>query len=874
MDIITRLQDFAQYLPLMGVITCSIVILLALCYGLGRITEWYFLYRRQGVFLEITPPTHSDKNQHATAQLFSVLHGLGSTQTIKQRLLRRPMVFAPEVVSSKDKGIRFIFHVPKHEAAMYHREITAYVPDAKVQQVEDYLPAMVSNRKLKIMSFRQAVHFAFPLQPQARLENHDPIAYLTAAMTKLQDKELIAVQLVLQPAYIREVSSIEEKLRRNDDLVSELRGRGNSVLKALFSVINSLLFTLLDGVGSLMNSGSGSYSNTAQRDSYDRQQVAKGTKPARQLSAFEQELVASIHEKLQQPLFKTSIRVLVMTDTKTTTRQRLQGIRAALVSLSVPKYQSLKGHRQYFGRLSRWYNLLLFRRRLLMFMRKNLAILAVSEVADLYHFPNSLAAKTENVVKSLSRTLPAPVSLKNGTLLDVALGLNQHHGSETTIGLTTEERQRHIYVVGGTGNGKTTMLQYAIMQDINDDRGVAVVDPHGDLSQTILKHLPEHRLKDVIYFNPDDLDHPIGLNLLELTPGLTGNDLLREQDRITESVVSVFRKIFSDEDVGGHRIEYVLRNAVLTALTIPDATLFTVLKLLQNTTYRKKISDQLEDETLKDFWKNDMGQAGNMQRVKMSLGVTSKISRFHASASARLILEQPKSSIDFEDIINSGKILICNFAKGALGEDTSQLFGIATLAKLQLAAYRRVYMDESERRPFYLYVDEFQNFATTSFEQMLSESRKYRLAITMAEQSMAQQKDQQMVKVILANVGTVICFKTGNSEDERMLLPRFKPFLEEGDIQHLPAFNFFADLSAINSQEPTSGKTVLLTGSGSKEQAERIIRLSQETYGAITPPQSVEIPSSQEPSKKQSEKPPSTGTHGVATVRIPGAAKP
>ncbi len=343
------------------------------------------------------------------------------------------------------------------------------------------------------------------------------------------------------------------------------------------------------------------------------------------------------------------------------------------------------------------------------------------------------------------------------------------------------------------------------------------------MAETILRQVPPERVKDVVYFNPDDLEYPIGLNLLELTPDLKGNELLREKDIITESVVSVFRKIFSEDDSGGHRIEYVLRNAIHTALTVEDATLFTILKLLQNDKFRKEVIKKLDDEDLIDFWKNELGKAGDMQKVKMAAGITAKIGRFNANASARLILSQKKFTIDFEDIMNSGKILICNFSKGLLGEDVAELFGIAVLAKLQLASLRRARVAQSERRAFYLYVDEFQNFAMPSFVQLLSEARKYRLFLTIAEQSTSQQDDQQMVNVILANVGTVICFRTGNPQDERLLLPLFRPFIEQGEISNLPAFNFYAKLSAVHAQEPLSGQTILLDNDGSDEVAKAVI---------------------------------------------------
>jgi hypothetical protein len=433
-------------------------------------------------------------------------------------------------------------------------------------------------------------------------------------------------------------------------------------------------------------------------------------------------------------------------------------------------------------------------------------------------------------VQSLSRSLPAPVSLKNGTKLDVVLAMNNHHGSKTPIGLTADERQRHAYIIGGTGNGKTTMLQYSIVQDMQNGKGLAVIDPHGDMAETMLEYVPEDRINDVVYFNPDDIGYPIGLNILELPDDLTGDELVREKDLITESVISIFRKIFSDDDSGGHRVEYVLRNAIQTALTVPDATLFTVFDLLNDPIYRKRVIAKLDNKDLKNFWKHELGKAGEMQRVKMAAGITAKIGRFLFSASAKRILEQPKSTIDFDDIINSGKILICNFSKGLIGEDTSELFGITVLAKLQLASLRRARIKQNERKSFYLYVDEFQNFATQSFVQMLSESRKYKLFMIMAEQSTSQQEDQNMVSIVLANTGTVICFRTGNPQDERLLLPLFQPYIGEGEIANLAPYNFYGRLSATKSQEPLSGSTLLLRTDGSNRTASKVITASRNLY--------------------------------------------
>jgi len=420
--------------------------------------------------------------------------------------------------------------------------------------------------------------------------------------------------------------------------------------------------------------------------------------------------------------------------------------------------------------------------------------------------------------------------LKSGKKLAVVIGDNHHHGTVTPIGLTEAERERHLYIIGGTGNGKTTMLFYSILQDIRAGNGIAVLDPHGDLAERILHYIPEDRIKDVIYMNPDDLSHPIGMNLLELTEGLTGDDLLREKDLITEAAISVLRKIFSEDDSGGHRIEYVLRNAIQTALTLEGSTLFTIFELLNDAKFRRKVVKGLEDKNLKDFWDNEIGKAGEFQRVKMAAGITAKIGRFLFSASARRVLEQPKSTIDFEDILASRKILICNFSKGMLGEDTSTLFGTTVLAKLQTAALRRARITEQDRTPFYLYVDEFQNFATMGFVQMLSEARKYKLFLTMAEQSTSQQDQQRLVDIILANVGTIVCFRSGSPADERLVLPLFMPFIQQGEIANLPAYSYYSRIAAVKAQEPMSGMTIVVDNKGSAEIARRVVESSRALY--------------------------------------------
>lgn len=543
-------------------------------------------------------------------------------------------------------------------------------------------------------------------------------------------------------------------------------------------------------------------------------------------SSISPDASARILDKLSQPLFRADIRVIV-TANETRLRGLCSGVSSVLRGSTNSDLQSLTVRRLYPKWLGQ--NIANFKAkyRTPSFLPVDSSILSVEEVASIYHFPYGTIVN-EGVAKTLTTTLPAPLGFRSGQF-DIVLGKNHYRGSTTPIGLSASERERHLFIVGGTGTGKTTLMKYAIVQDIRNGKGVAVVDPHGELAQELLAYIPEKRIADVIYFNPADLSYPIGLNILEIPEGIEGDQLLDAKDFITETVVSILRKTFSDDAIGGHRIEYILRNTVLTALTVKNATLFTVYDLLTDNSYRRSIVDGLEQEWLRNFWHDEFSKAGDYQQVKMISGVTSKIGRYLASISASRVLGQEKSTINFDEILD-GKILICNLAKGLIGEDTSEILGIALLAELQLAAFRRIKRKKTDRNPFYVYVDEFQNFATTSFSEMLSESRKYKLFLTMAEQTTSQQNDAKIVGTILANAGTVVSFRTGNPADERLMLPLFRPYLHESDIANLPPYNFYMRASATKSQEPLSGETLVLEDVGDNNIARRAIEFSRVHY--------------------------------------------
>jgi len=767
------------------------------------IMKFWKLPRASRVFLEITPPKHSEKSPEATQSLFTVL----------QKVIGKSEVLSLEIVPSREQGIRYLICTYEADIPLLKRHLASYLPEVRFSVLKDTPELAASGQYQRAQEIKQTRHYGFPLRIQEDHGISDPVAYIAGSMTKLEPGETIVMQMVLAPHYSWFTTRIYNKIMSKGYVLLDHKIRTFLIGRWWVWLIG----LLVGGLSSDVKAGASVAVLVLMASFFiPKKEVA--------LSSAEQQLYAGVLEKLGRPLFRTDIRIMVVANNASRWVELANGVRSSLAPLCVPGYQQLYEPRLRPDSLWQRFGMYKLENRLPSLFVFGSNVLATAELGEIFHFPYG-DIRTEGMARSHSRTLAAPLAIKNGKF-DVELGRNEHHGEVTAIGLTAKERERHVYIIGGTGNGKTTMLQYAIVQDIQNGKGVAVVDPHGDMAETILRHIPEDRIKDVIYFNPSDIGYPIGLNLLELPNELSGDDRLLAQDFATEAVVSIFRKIFSDDDSGGHRIEAILRNAVHTAFTVENPTLFTVQKLLTNAKFRKQVVSKLEDEDLKDFWHSEFGMAGGYQKVKMIGGVTAKIGRFQRSVAARRILEQTKSTIDFDEILN-GKILICNLSKGLVGEDTSELFGISILAKLQLAAYRRIHVKASERIPFYLYIDEFQNFASPLFMQMLSESRKYKMFLTMAEQSTSQQEERQMVETILANVGTVIAFRSGNPADEEFLLPLFQPYIDEGEMANLPSFNFYMRIMGIHPQEPFSGETIVLEDEGNEKSVKKVIATSR-----------------------------------------------
>lgn len=373
------------------------------------------------------------------------------------------------------------------------------------------------------------------------------------------------------------------------------------------------------------------------------------------------------------------------------------------------------------------------------------------------------------------------------------IGKSNFRGSDKIFGIKNKDRFQHLYVIGQTGTGKTTFLRNLAIQDIEAGRGMAVVDPHGEFVESLLAAIPENRLGDVIYFNPIDTDYPIGFNILEVkNPD--------HKHLVSSGLMSIFTKIWAN--VWSARMEYILNNTVLALLDTPGTTLLGIPRMLVDKIYRQSIIDKCKDPVVRSYWINEYEQYQERFRTEAIAPIQNKVGQFLATHLVRNIVGQPKSTLNIEDIMNSGKILLVNVSKGLIGEDNSALLGAMLITKIQLSAMERVRIPESERRDFLLYVDEFQNFATDSFASVLSEARKYRLGLTIAHQYIGQLISMQAggagvsTKVrdaIFGNVGTMITFRVG-ATDAEFLETQFAPDVIAQDFVNLPNYNIYMRL--------------------------------------------------------------------------------
>jgi flagellar biosynthesis GTPase FlhF len=399
-------------------------------------------------------------------------------------------------------------------------------------------------------------------------------------------------------------------------------------------------------------------------------------------------------------------------------------------------------------------------------------------------------------------------------------GLTNYRNQFRKFGIKTDDRRRHMYVIGKTGMGKTTILENMVLNDIYAGHGIGLVDPHGDFAEKVLNYIPPHRINDIVYFNPSDLECPVGFNVLES---------INEEYRhlVASGLMGVFKKIWPD--VWSARMEYIMNNSILALIGYPDATLMGINRMLSDEDYRDKVISVVKDPVVKAFWDVEFASYSDKYKQEAVAPIQNKIGQFLSASVIRNIVAQVKSTINIREIMDTRKIFIMNLSKGRIGEDSSRLLGGMLITKIQLSAMERVDTPEKERKDFFLYVDEFQNFATESFSNILSEARKYRLDLIMAHQYM-EQLEEGVRAAVIGNVGSMVMFRVG-STDADILAKEFAPTFTEEDLVNLPKFHVYLKLMIDGvASRPFSALTLppIAAATGSLE---KVLRVSRERYG-------------------------------------------
>jgi len=499
--------------------------------------------------------------------------------------------------------------------------------------------------------------------------------------------------------------------------------------------------------------------------------------------------IEAIENKISKPGFETSIRIIVVAETMDQAKSHLTNIMST--------FEQFSGEHNGFTsrkirRKAMFVEDFLYRYQPLFNVFGNrVSVLNSEELATIFHFPNKFIT-TPHIHWLYAKTAPVHHEIPSEGLY---LGVNVYRGVKRPVYITESDRMRHIYIVGKTGTGKTELLKDMIIQDINQGHGVCFMDPHGDAVEDLLQMIPPERAEDVIYFRPSDTERPMGLNLLEANTE-------DQKHFVTTSVINMFYKLFDPYRTGivGPRFEHAVRNAMLTAMSEEGTTFVEVMRILTDSRFVAELLPKVQDPIVRRYWTDQIAQTADFHKSEVLDYIVSKFGRFVTNKMMRNIIGQSKSSFSFREVMDSGKILFINLSKGELGEENSSFLGLILVPRILMAAMSRADTPEPERRNFYLYVDEFQNFATPDFAQILSEARKYHLALCVANQFIGQ-VDEEVKNAVFGNVGTIIAFRVGTN-DANYLAREFAPEFSEEDLLNVERFHAYVKTIVHNEPVP------------------------------------------------------------------------
>lgn len=753
---------------------------------LKRRAEW--LSSQTFVVLSIQVPKDNEKSPQSAEQFFASLHGIYRNDPIIQEHV------SFEIVAKKD-AIGFYIFTPIHLRDFIEGQLYAQYPDLLITQVGDYTKGVeLEGKHVAASKIQLTKEDVFPIKTYTGLEI-DTLAGISAVLSGLEDKEQIWLQIVVRPVG-------DDWQNRGVKYVQDRRaGKKGS---AMGSDVTAKLTRFAIRFGQeIMQPGTGGG------------EMGKPTEPPK-LSAPEEAALKAIESKVTKLGFETIFRILVISPDVPSSRSRILSILAAYKQFNTTNLNGFTGGEVKIDDFSSWEQYISRE-----FEAKG-NILNIEELASVYHFPNQ-SVEASAISWAGSKKGEAPFNLPLKEQVDpkdlTVLGRTDFRNSSEEFGIRMDDRMRHVYVIGKSGTGKSTLLENMVIDDINEGRGVIVVDPHGELADKTLECIPESRIQDVVLFDPSDRDHPIAFNILDVT----SDD---QKPNVASGFVAGLKKIFGNS--WGPRLEYILRNATLAVLDSEYPTMLGIPRMLTDPGFRNEVIPRIKDPVVKDFWKTEWAAKDQKQQVEEMGSILNKVGQFLSASLIRNIVGQPKSGFDIRQIMDEKKILIVNLSKGKIGEDNSALLGTMMITKVQLAAMSRADVPPSQRPACFLYVDEFQNFATDSFATILSEARKYSLGLTVAHQYIAQMSPE-VKDAVFGNVGSIISFRVG-SDDASSLKPEFAPIFDENDLVNLQRGHVYIKLLIDGLAVPAFSAQTFPPKPVVESFKDRVVAHSRETY--------------------------------------------
>jgi len=745
----------------------------------------------ESVLLVLEIPKANDKSELAAEQMFASLHGI-LRDNKELRLNGGYQEHLSFEIASVGGRIQFYVWVPKTLQSFVEGQIYSQYPQVQIHAAEeDYV---THERHHSVVYTSELVPTDKEFLPIKTFQSFevDPLAGITGTLAKLEDTdEEIWIQMLVRP--------VADDWHKSSDAWIKSVKNGSMAIFSGGGLNGKWLATLLTALWNPPEQGpAGAAKEISERD---KTRISEAEKKATKLG------------------YQAKIRIAYLGESTTNAKLRMQGIVGTFKQFNSTNLNGFKMANESFAKES----LAKYKSRL--FADRGY-LLNIEEVASVYHLPHT-NVETPNIVWASTKTAepPAKLPLLTGNpAIDEnisAFGMTNFRGINHQFGMLRYDRSRHVYIIGQTGAGKSGLLELFALSDIFHGQGYAIIDPHGDFAIDNMRFIPGSRLKDVVYFNPADTKFPLGFNPLEVTNP-------EQKTNISSEVIGVLKRMFGES--WGPRLEYILRYTILALLDRPETTMLDITRMLTDKKFRKDTLSYCTDTVVLQFWNVEFASWTDKFQAEAIAPVLNKVGAFTANPIIRNIIGQPNSTFNIREMMDEGKILIVNLSKGLIGEDNAGILGAFLVTKIQLAAMSRSDIpDIKDRRPFYLYVDEFQNFATDSFATILSEARKYGLNLTVANQYISQMSDT-VRDAVFGNVGTMVSFRV-SADDSPILAKQFEPQFEPTDLLQMHNRNFIINMVINGEKSPAFSAKTLNLPPTQTDNTLQIIQNTRELYG-------------------------------------------